>query len=179
MKRILLLTIFSLAIQSHANKKNEIWIHDSTLCIKANPSWIILAHHPFASASRVDFQLVDNEEAEKVTLESELSITTYDLPDKQAVMAFNKEKLSRPTEEAIVTSYEEWSITSWSRDIEGTTYKTTDARTINKSTKLGIIIRLDWPLFKDNPKGYNQRMNTLLESLISQINKSHPEPKTK
>ena len=179
MKSIILLTLLSLAIQSHANKKNELWMHNSTLNIKADSSWVIIAHHPFGSRSSIAFQILDNE-AEKGTPDStNLVISTYDFSDIQNLLDFTKAVQSKPQEGEVDTNYEGWVIRTWSGSQGETKYTIADARTTNKATGLGIHVRLAWPLLKDNPKNYDQTMKMLLESVMSQINKSHPEPQTK
>jgi hypothetical protein len=154
-------------------------MHNFTLNIKVDSNWVILSQRSFDSSSTITFQICGNE-AEKDTPDSTiLVIWTYGASELKKVLEYSKAALRNPREGQVNTNYEGWDVRTYLEPVGETKYKTAFALTTNKATGLGILIRLTWPLLKDNPRNYDQTMELLLESTMSQINQSHPEPQTK
>lgn len=173
---VLLLVVTCGLLRAEEVAKNIIWLHQGKLKVAAETSWVIIAHRPSTEMSALGFQLHENKAEDGTPHSTNLAITTYDVRNLEALLSFNTALLAQPKAGEVASEYAGWSIRRWQGTQQGVEYIILDARTVNAASKLGLHIRLAWPLLAGNPDGYNDRMTGLLNSMIEQVNRDNPAP---
>jgi hypothetical protein len=168
MKHLTFIISLFLVINIHADKMNEIWMHDAKLLVKIPSNWVILGHMPIGEASGLSLQPVENKN-DKANFKSTIQINTHDLSSPSDLEFYKKGINSKRADDAKETIYEGWSIQTWTDEAN----QNACAVIINQKSDLCVAIRMTLPLSEDLPKDHILKMLEVLKILMKDINKNN------